>query len=63
MTKAIRVHQHGGPEAMQFEAFDPGRPGKGEALVRHTAIGLNFLDVYFRMGYYPAGLPLTPRRK
>jgi NADPH2:quinone reductase len=45
---------------MQFEEFDCGRPGNGEALVRHTAIGLNFLDVYFRMGYYPGSLPLIP---
>src|SRR5690606_27517904 len=41
---------------------EPGRPGKGEVLIAHTAIGLNFLDVYFRTGLYPApaGLPLIP---
>jgi NADPH:quinone reductase len=62
MTKALRIHQHGGPEALRYEDVDPGRPGKGEALIRHTAIGLNFIDVYYRTGLYPApnGLPLIP---
>jgi len=62
MAKAIVVHAHGGPEALQFEDHDPGKPGKGEVLLRHTAIGLNFLDVYYRNGLYPApnGLPLVP---
>lgn len=62
MSKAIRVHVHGGPEALAYEDVDPGRPGRGEVLVRHTAIGLNFIDVYFRSGLYPApaGMPVTP---
>lgn len=61
MSKAIRIHQNGGPEVMKFEAFDPGKPGEGELLVRHTAIGLNFIDVYYRTGLYPApALPFTP---
>lgn len=62
MTKAIRVHKNGGPEAMVFEDVELARPGPGEVLLRHTAIGLNFLDVYFRSGLYPApaGLPLVP---
>ncbi|MEW9807963.1 quinone oxidoreductase [Mesorhizobium sp. ZMM04-5] len=62
MSKAIKVHAHGGPEALSYEDNEPGRPGRGEALVRHTAIGLNFLDTYFRSGLYPApnGLPLIP---
>lgn len=62
MSKAIRIHAHGGPEALRYEENDPGRPGAGEVLVRHTAIGLNFLDVYYRTGLYPApnGLPLVP---
>lgn len=62
MTKAIRIHQHGGPEAMVFENHEPGRPGQGEVLIAHGAIGLNFIDVYFRTGLYPApaGLPFTP---
>ena len=60
--KAVRVHQHGGPEALRYENVDIPVPGAGEVLVRHAAIGLNFLDVYYRSGLYPApnGLPLTP---
>jgi NADPH:quinone reductase len=58
MTKAIVIHQTGGPEVLQWEDFDPGTPGPGEALVRHEAVGLNFIDVYHRTGLYPlAGLP------
>lgn len=62
MSKAVRIHAHGGPEALIYEDADPGRPGPGQVLVRHTAIGLNFIDVYFRTGLYPApnGLPLVP---
>jgi len=62
MSKAIRIHAHGGPEVLTFEEADPGRPGSGQALIRHTAIGLNFIDVYFRTGLYPApnGFPLVP---
>src|SRR5690606_35986506 len=62
MVKAIRIHEHGGPEGLRYEDIDPGKPGKGEVLVRHTAIGLNFIDTYFRTGLCPApnGLPLTP---
>lgn len=62
MAKAIRIHEHGGPEVLRYEEIDPGRPGRGEVLLRHTAIGLNFIDTYFRTGLYPApnGLPMTP---
>ncbi|KQZ30756.1 quinone oxidoreductase [Mesorhizobium sp. Root552] len=62
MPKAIRVHAHGGPGALVYEDFEPGRPTKGQIRVRHTAIGLNFIDVYYRTGLYPApdGLPLIP---
>jgi NADPH2:quinone reductase len=62
MSKAIRIHAHGGPEVLAWEDADPGRPGPGQVLVRHTAIGLNFIDVYYRTGLYPApgGLPLVP---
>ena len=61
MTKAIRVHQVGGPEVMRWEEVDPGKPSKGEVLLRHTAIGLNFIDVYHRTGIYPVErLPFTP---
>lgn len=60
-THAIRVHEHGGPDVMRWEVVDSGQPGPGEALVRHTAIGLNFIDVYFRTGLYvPPELPFTP---
>jgi NADPH2:quinone reductase len=62
MSKAVRIHAHGGPEALTYEDVDPGKPGAGQVLIRHTAIGLNFLDTYFRSGLYPApnGLPLIP---
>jgi NADPH2:quinone reductase len=61
MSKAVRIHAQGGLDVLRYEDVEIGRPGKGEALVRHTAIGLNFLDVYYRNGIYPppAGLPLT----
>lgn len=62
MPKAILVHATGGPEVLRYEEFDPGAPGAGQLRIRHTAIGLNFLDVYYRTGLYPApnGMPLIP---
>jgi NADPH2:quinone reductase len=62
MSKAIRIHAHGGPEVLTYEDADPGQPGAGQILIRHTAIGLNFIDIYFRTGLYPApgGFPLVP---
>jgi len=57
MTKAIRIKSHGGPEVMQWEKVDVPAPGPGEALIRHTAIGLNFVDTYYRSGLYPLPLP------
>ena len=57
MSNAIRVHQHGGPEALRWEAVEVAAPGPGEVLVRHTAIGVNFSDVYLRTGLYPRPLP------
>jgi NADPH:quinone reductase len=58
MTKAIVIHQTGGPEVLQWKDFDPGAPKHGEALIKHTAVGLNFIDIYHRTGLYPlAGLP------
>lgn len=62
MPKAMRVHQTGGPEALVWEEVPPAAPKTGEAVVRHTAVGVNFLDVYYRSGLYPApgGLPITP---
>ncbi len=53
MTETIRIHQHGGPEVLQLESRTLAEPGPGEALVRHSAIGLNFIDVYVRTGLYP----------
>jgi NADPH2:quinone reductase len=63
MTHAIRIHAHGGPEVLQWEPFDPGEPGRGEALIRQTAVGLNFIDVYERTGLYPNSLPMVPGRE
>ncbi len=57
MSHAIRIHAYGGPEVMQWEPFEPGEPGRGEALIRQTAVGLNFIDVYERTGLYPNALP------
>ena len=57
MTKAIRIHAPGGPEVMRWEDVPTPEPGPGEAQVRHAAIGLNFIDVYFRTGLYKTGLP------
>ena len=60
MTHAIRIHENGGPEVLRWEAVDVPDPGPGEAVVRQTASGLNFIDVYFRTGLYPApSFPLT----
>lgn len=57
MPKAIRIYQNGGPEVMRWEEVGVGDPGPGEVRVRHTAIGLNFIDVYDRTGLYPVQLP------
>lgn len=56
-TKLVRFHQPGGPEVLKFETGDVGSSGPGEALIRHTAIGLNYMDVYHRSGAYPLPLP------
>jgi NADPH2:quinone reductase len=62
MTQRIIVRRHGGPEVLEGEEHAPGQPGEGQVLLRQTAIGLNYIDVYFRTGLYPAagGLPFTP---
>lgn len=57
MPKAIRIYKYGGPEVLRWEEVEVGEPGKGEARVRHTAVGLNFIDVYNRTGLYPLKLP------
>ena len=56
-TRAIRIHEHGGPEVLRFEKVDLPDPGDGEARIRHTAIGLNFIDTYHRSGLYPLEMP------
>ncbi|HZW36643.1 MAG: quinone oxidoreductase family protein [Deltaproteobacteria bacterium] len=58
--KTIRVHQYGGPEALAMEDLPVPEPGQGEALVKIDAIGVNFIDVYQRMGLYRSPLPFTP---
>lgn len=60
MVKAIRAHKTGGPDVLQFEDITLPQPGPGEILIRNRAIGLNFIDTYFRSGLYPAPqLPFT----
>lgn len=60
MNSAIRIHQYGGPEVLKLESVAVGEPAAGEVRVRHTAIGLNFIDVYQRTGLYPvAEFPQT----
>lgn len=62
MTRAIVIHGTGGPEVLRWEQVAVGQPGKGEVLLRHKAIGLNFIDVYHRSGLYPLAnpFPLIP---
>jgi NADPH2:quinone reductase len=57
MAYAIRFHKTGGPEVLVWEKVEVGKPGPGEARIRHTAVGLNFVDIYNRSGLYPAQLP------
>jgi NADPH2:quinone reductase len=58
VSHAIRIHGTGGPEVLRWEAVDVPRPGSGEVRVRHTAVGVNFIDIYYRTGLYP--LPALP---
>src|SRR5271167_2311327 len=57
MTHAIRFHKPGGPEVLVWEEVNVGKPGPGEVRIRHTAVGLNFVDIYNRSGLYPVALP------
>jgi NADPH2:quinone reductase len=57
MTHAIRIHEHGGPDVMKWEAVEVGSPGRGEVRLKHTAIGLNYIDTYHRTGLYKIPLP------
>ena len=57
MAKAIRFHKQGGPEVLQVDDVPVGDPGPGQVRIRHTAIGVNFVDTYQRSGLYPMQLP------
>jgi NADPH:quinone reductase len=57
MSRAIRIHEIGGPEVLKLETTQVGEPGPGQARVRHTYVAVNFIDVYFRTGRYPLPLP------
>lgn len=57
MAKAIRFYETGTAEVLRLETIDVGEPGPGQARVRHTGIAVNFIDIYFRTGQYPAQLP------
>ena len=56
-SRAVRIHQHGGPEQLRLEQVQVGEPGPGEIRIRHHAVGLNFIDVYHRTGLYPMTMP------
>ena len=59
--KAVRIHSYGGPEVLKYEDAPVPKPAKGEAVVKIAAIGLNFIDIYFRTGLYkPPQLPFIP---
>jgi len=57
MPNAIRFHKNGGPEVLQWETVEVGEPGPGEARLRHTAVGVNYIDTYHRSGLYKMALP------
>jgi len=57
MVKAIRIEEFGGPEVLRWRDVEPGEPGPGQVRLRHTAVGLNFIDTYHRSGLYPLELP------
>ena len=57
MAKAVRFYETGGPEALRYEDVAVGDPGPGQVRIQHVAVGLNFADTYFRLGYYPVPLP------
>jgi NADPH2:quinone reductase len=59
MSKAIRFHQTGGPEVLKWEDVDVGEPTSDQLRIRHTAVGLNYIDTYHRSGLYPLPLPST----
>jgi NADPH2:quinone reductase len=61
MVAAVRVHKHGGPEVLTYEEIDVPAPGSGQIRVKQHAMGINFIDTYFRMGMYPSpvGMPFV----
>src|SRR5688572_6821436 len=59
MSKAVRYHKQGGPEVLQMDEVQVAEPGAGQVRIRHTAIGVNFVDTYQRSGLYPMQLPGT----
>jgi len=58
MTRAIRIHEHGGPEVLRWEEVEVGEPGDGQVRLAQSAVGLNYIDIYHRTGLYP--LPMLP---
>lgn len=62
-SHAIRIHEHGGPEMMKFETVEVGDPAAGEVRIKHTAIGLNYIDTYHRTGLYKIQLPTVLGRE
>lgn len=58
--QAIRIHEKGGPEVLQLAELPIPQPGPGQVLIRVEAIGINFIEIYFRTGVYKASFPLTP---
>lgn len=60
MVKAIRVHEPGSAEVLQYEDIELPPPGEGQVQIRHRAIGVNFIDIYRRTGAYPADYPFIP---
>ena len=63
MTYAIRIHEQGGPENMKWEEVVVGAPGPGELRIRHTAVGLNYIDTYHRSGLYKLPMPTVLGRE
>src|SRR3974390_3619060 len=59
MTRAIRIDRGGGPECLSLREVDRGEPQPGQIAIRHTAIGVNYIDIYHRSGVYPLPLPAT----
>jgi NADPH:quinone reductase len=56
-AKVVRFEKPGGPDVLKLETAEVGSPGAGQALVRQTAVGVNYIDVYFRSGMYPVPSP------